>query len=210
MRLELLTPAPDQVLTLADDRDEARDGLQFRVTGTSTGIGHGTTINLFVGDQQRAQSSAIDEDGDIDFGAVTLPPGQHRIHIATGSGSSSSDQEQQFTFKALLIREPELGARLSVREDEDQSTAGVQISVRVEAFAIGAEDVTLLLDDAVVGTITPDSDGIAAFADVSLSDGARTLVAQAGSDDLISSPAVTVHVNESPCAAVTFIEPEVP
>ena len=212
VHLELLTPVPDQVLTLADDTNDGRDGLQFRVTGTSSGIGQGTTINLFVAGEQRAQSSEIDAAGEIDFGEVTLPPGEHPIHIATSSASSSSDQEQQYTFKALLIRDPAPRAMLSAREDEDQSKRDLQISVRVEAFAIGSEDVTLVLDDAALeDAITPDSERIAAFAGITLNEGPHTLVAQTGSGaDLVASPAITVEVTEASCAGIAFVAPEVP
>jgi hypothetical protein len=209
--LRLLTPTPDQVLTLADDADETRSGLQFNVTGAAREVDSGTTVFLFIDDEQRAQSAKIGNDGGIDFGAVTLPPGEHLIHLETGTGSSSSDKKQQYTFRALLIRSPEDGSRLTSKDDEDQSKDRLQIGVSVEAFALGGADVRLLLDDKGKGTATPDSQGIAAFPDLTLDAGPHRLKAQSGSgDDLVESPEVALEVDEGNCAELTFMSPAPP
>ena len=209
--LRLLTPMPDQVLTLADDADDARFGLQFHVTGAAREVDRGTTVFLYIDGEQRAQSAKVGNDGGIDFGPLTLPPGEHLIHLETGTGSSSSDRDQQYTFKALLIRSPEDGSRLTSKDDEDQSRTKLQVSVSVEAFALSGDDVSLLLDDAPAGTVAPDAQGIAAFAGLTLSGGPHRLEAQSGSDDeLIASPEIAVEVDEGNCAQVEFVSPAPP
>ena len=208
--LELLTPRPNQVLTLEDDTDETRTGLQFKVTGSSHGLGQGTTVSLFLDDEQRAQSVEVDGRGEIDFGDVTLPPGEHEIRLETLTGSSSSDPEQQYTFKALLIRSPESNARLSSEDDEDQSEDELQISVRVEAFAFGAERVSLLVDEEELAGVTLDSDGFATFAGVTLHEGPHSLVARADSAPMIESPPVVLEVRKEACATAQFLAPVLP
>ena len=207
--LELLTPEPDQVLTLDDDGDEERSGLQFQVTGRARGIGAGTSVNLYIDGEQRTQSAEVDEDGAVDFGDVTLPAGEHEIHIETSTGSSSSDPEQQYTFKALLIRTPMDGARLTAADDEDQSKSELQISVGVEAFAIGSERVTLELDGKDVATLAPGASGVATFAGVTLAQGRHSLLARAGSgEDAIESPPITLDVTQEACASAEIVAPQ--
>ena len=131
VELVLLAPSPDQVMTMADDADDTRSGLQLAVQGQAHSIRQGTTVNLFIDEDQRPETAMVDAEGMIDFGQVTLPPGEHGIFIETSTGSASSDKAQKYTFKALLIKKPLDGARLSSKDDEDAYKDQVQITPEV-------------------------------------------------------------------------------
>src|SRR5689334_21549349 len=68
VELELLAPAPDQVMTMADDVDMTRSGLQLEVQGQVHSIRQGTTVNLFIDEEQRPETAKVDGQGMIAFG----------------------------------------------------------------------------------------------------------------------------------------------
>jgi hypothetical protein len=210
--LTVTAPSDGQVLTMAeDDTDPQQRGLQFDVEGTARGISRGTTIKLFIDGDEQEVSGRVGEGGAILLPGVTLPPGNHRIHLETSTGSTRSNESHEYTLQALVIASPNDGATITAEDDEDDDTAGVQISVRVNAFAIErTEDITLLLDGDVVERKTAGADGEVEYSGITLSNGRHVFKAVAGEgDDAIESGEVTVHVRQS-CASVSFLEPAEP
>lgn len=206
--LRLLSPEPDAVLTMADDTDPSAPGLQVRVTGEAQGLAQGTQIDVFIDDDQQDDRVGIDDTGMIELQGVTLPPGTHALSLRTSTGSLRSD-DQQYTFRALVITAPEDDQTLSLADDEDAAQPGVQISVAVTAHAVEpSEAITLLVDgEPAGGTEMPDTQGTAVFAGVTLPSGEHTLGAVVPGDPPIAAEEITVTVSEA-CAAINFISPK--
>lgn len=208
--LHLLTPEPDAALTMADDTNPAMPGLQVTVTGEAQGLADGTQIDVYIGDDQQDDRVGIGEDGTIELQDVTLPPGTHPISLRTSTGSLRSD-DQQYTFRALVITAPDDDQTLSLADDQDAAQAGVQIDVAVEAHAVEpSEAITLLVDgEPAGGTEMPNTEGEAVFAGVTLTSGTHTLGAIVTGEVPIAAEEISVTVSES-CAAIDFISPKAP
>lgn len=208
--LRLLSPEPDAILTMADDTDPAMPGLQITVMGEAQGLADGTQIDVYIEDDQQDNRVGIGEDGSIELQGVTLPPGTHAISLRTSTGSLRSD-DQQYTFRALVITAPEDDQTLSLADDQDATQPGVQINVAVEAHAVEpSEAIELLVDgESAGGTEMPDTEGKAVFAGVTLPSGRHTLGAFVPGDPPIASEEITVTVSES-CASIDFISPKPP
>jgi hypothetical protein len=204
--LKLLTPAPDQVLTMADDIDPNAEGLQLDVTGQSVGLREGTPIDLYIDGDDFGVEGEIGDDDTITLEAVTLPPGEHRIHLVTSVGEVKSDDMQKYTFRALVIDSPDDG---DVVADSDGDEEGVQARVVVEGFALeGDGEVTLFVDDDELRSLTLDGAGRAVFSGVTLAPGSHTLQARSGSGDgAIESEEIDVQVTAESCPSVSFVAP---
>jgi hypothetical protein len=215
IKLELTSPTDGQVLSLADDdKDIDKTGLQFDVAGKSQGIAQGTSINLFIDDQKQAVTAKIDAKDEVHVPGVTLPPGTHTMYLETSTGSTSSNHDQKYTLKALVITAPNNGDTITADKDEDKNTADVQISVAVDTYAIDvSQKVELLVDGKSAATKAPsagqkpDDKGSVTFSGVTLMFGKHTLQAQVtdGATKILSGE-VKIEVQES-CAAVTFLTP---
>ena len=212
IELKLTAPAAGSTLTMADDdQDLDRPGLQVDVEGTSVGIRQGTTVYLFIDDEKHDVTGKVDAEGAISLSDVTLPPGTHQIYLQTSTASATSDKEQEYTLRTVLIVSPENGATLTNADDEDAKKKGVQISVAVDGYALESdEQIGLRVDGDEVGSVDPDASGHAVFEGVTLSSGKHILVATAGINDVeLESGEVRVEVQEE-CVALTFNSPEVP
>lgn len=216
--LVLLFPEAGEVLTMADDEDPDTRGLQVTVQGDAERVNPGTQVDLYVvldeeaGPLRQAVSGLIGPDGRIELADSTLPPGTHRIFLRTSTGSLSSDEDQQYTFRALEITSPTDGEILRLGDDEDLDVPGVQVSVSVQSHAIDpSEEIALLVDGNDGGlTATSGADGVAVVEKVTLAAGEHTLEAILGSGPgTIRSEPVTVDVRET-CAEIDFLSPRPP
>jgi hypothetical protein len=212
--LELLSPEPDAVLTMADDQDPDAPGLQITIRGQAQGLADGTQIDVFIDDDQQDDRVGIDETGLVTLEGVTLPPGTHALSLRTSTGSLRSE-DQQYTFRALVITAPEDGRTLTLVDDEEAGEPGVQISVAVRAYAVDpSEAVTLLVDgepagDAQMPQAGGTAGGMAVFSGVTLPPGEHTLGAFVPGEPAIAAEEITVTVSEA-CAEIDFITPRPP
>jgi hypothetical protein len=206
-KITISAPTKGQVLTLTDDLDQTKPGLQYDVKATATDIGAGGDALLSISDQTETSQTTVAKDGSITFEHATLPPGKHTLQITSGSAKSASDYD--YTFKAIVIDSPKDGAPLGALDDTDATADGIQIAVTATEYAIDDtnDEVHLQVDDESVGdAVTPMTGGKLLFSGVTLSTGTHKLKIVAGS---VESNEVTVSVN-SGCANVTFVKPEPP
>jgi len=117
----------------------------------------------------------------------------------------------------LRITDPEDGARLTLADDADLDTDGLQIAVLAQSTNLDGETVELYLDvaedmpteaDVPIATATADSDMVD-FGAVTLSAGSHELQACARESCGVSSAKVTIEVDTS-CATISFVEPMTP
>ena len=210
--LTLLTPEDGQVLTIADDTQATQPGVQVNVTGKSAGLREETPIELYIDGEPEGSTARVAADGTITLEDVTLPPGEHTIHIVTSVGSVRSDEERRYTLRTLVIQSPEDGDELS----KDATTTWMAFKPPC-AFKLRArdDDIELSVDDEVVATLAPDEDGTATFSNVTLEDGDHTLQASAGDVD---SEEVSITVDEDSetplvppnCDGVALTAPSLP
>lgn len=211
--LRLLTPSDGQVLTRADDQNPSRAGVQLDVIGESSGLRPETPIELHIDGEAEGATARVGADGKITMRGVTLPPGEHTIHLVTSVGSVKSDDRQSYTLRVLVIESPEDGDELT--EDANDDVEGFQVDVRAQGFALSGDgERELRVDGETVATASPDADGTVTFTDVTLAEGAHTLQARAG--DIVSDN-VEITVNpggtiEPPpgCEGVGLLAPSAP
>jgi hypothetical protein len=206
-KITISAPTKGQVLTLADDLDQTKPGLQYDVKAAATDIGAGGDALLSISDQTETAQTTVAKDGSITFEHATLPPGKHTLQITSGSAKSAGDYD--YTFKAIVIDSPKDGAPLGALDDTDAAADGIQVAVTATEYEIDDTngEVRLQVDGESVGdAVTPMTGGKLLFSSVTLSTGTHKLKVVAGS---VESNEVTVSVN-SGCANVTFVKPEPP
>lgn len=209
--LTVTDPGPDAVLDYADDTRPGAGGFQYTVLGQGTGLRAGTPVDLYIDGEQQGATAELDEAGVVTLEDVTLPPGTHTIHMVTSVGSVTSDAEQQYTLRAVVISSPADGEVLTGTDDEDPDTEGFQANVIVRAYAVDLDQsVALLVDGTERATLELDDEGRGTFEGVTLTPGDHTLrvVASAG-DDMVESAEIDVTVSQS-CADVSFVSPVLP
>jgi hypothetical protein len=213
--LTLLTPSDGQIVTLEDDTDPDEPGVQFDVTGSSSGLRVGTPLELYLDGEAEGSTGDIGADGTVALNDVTLVPGEHRLQLRTAVGFVQSDEEHSYTLRAIVIQEPNDGDELSDQNDEQD---GIQITVRTQSFALDfADEVTLRVDDEEVGTASQDIEGSAVF-EITLAPGEHTLQARVDSgDDQIVSENIEINArDEEPpppppaCEGVELLAPSAP
>jgi hypothetical protein len=207
--ITITAPNKGDMLTLAnDDVDPKKDGLQYNVTATASGLGAGTGVILTIEGESDASIGMVNKDGSIMFPAVTLPSGKHTIKVATNSGDVHSPDDWDYTFKALSITSPRDGQAIGLADDKDTKTDGIQVNVTVQAFPDDlSEPVSLLVDNQTKASDKhPDGDGKVVFSGITLDNGDHELKAIAGSAE---SSVVNVSVNPN-CASASFVTPEPP
>jgi FG-GAP repeat len=206
-KIEILAPEEAAELTIADDEDNDMPGVQYDVKAKSEHVAEGTIMLLRIEGESEPLVGSVDEQGEILFDDATLPPGAHTMHVASASGSPTSD-DRSYTLKTLVIDSPRDGAGIAFGDDLDQDKDGVQINVTVKAYAIDAtDDISLSVDGAVVGDPEmQDEEGEVIFRGVTLDSGSHKLKAMAGE---VESSENTVSVNEA-CATISFVEPAPP
>jgi len=216
--LTLLTPEDGQILTAADDTDGDDPGVQLDITGKSTGLRADTPIELYIDGEAEGATGDVDDKGNVTLAGVTLPPGEHTIYLRTAVGSVQSDEEHSYKLRALVIQLPQDGDAIGEMDDANPSMAGIQVTVRTQAFAIDEDgDVSLRVDGEEIATAARDAEGTATFEDVTLADGEHTLQARVGSgEDLVVSDEVVIEIIEGQvppppsCEGVELLEPSAP
>jgi hypothetical protein len=205
--IELTAPEKAAQLTLKDDLDTDRPGLQYDVRATASGVATGTPVLLIVEGETEASLGNVAKDGSILFDNVTLPPGKHTLQVTTGTGNVRSAEAYDYTFKTLVIDTPRDGAAIGFADDKDSAADGIQINVTASVYAVEpSEDIFLQVDGATVGRAVHADKGKVVFSTVTLSTGAHVLKAVTGS---VESNSVRLSVNEG-CATVKFVSPEAP
>ena len=207
--ITITAPTKGDMLTLAnDDVDPKKDGLQYNVTATASGLGAGTGVILTIEGESDASIGMVDKDGAIMFPSVTLPPGKHTIKVATNAGDVHSPDDWDYTFKALSITHPRDGQAIGLADDKDTNTDGIQINVTVQTYPVDlSEAVSLQVDNQTKADGKhPDADGMIVFSGITLDNGDHELKAIAGSAE---SSVVNVSVNPN-CASASFVTPEPP
>jgi hypothetical protein len=206
--IKIDAPEKDAQLTLKSDLDPDKDGLQYDVKATATGVTTGTVVSLTIEGNADVPTTEVAEDGSILFDNVTLPPGKHTLKVDTASGDAHSADDYAYTYKALVIDAPHPGAAIGSADDTDPKLDGIQIAVSASSYAVlPSEDVSLLVDDKQVGKpVHVDANGKVVFTGVTLPTASHTLKVVAGAAE--SNP-VRVSVNEA-CATVDFVSPAPP
>ncbi|MCA9608410.1 MAG: VCBS repeat-containing protein [Myxococcales bacterium] len=108
----------------------------------------------------------------------------------------------------LTITEPANGAALSLADDVDTATDGLQIAVRVTAENLSeGTAVDLMMDGAMASSSTIDASGFVVFESVTIAGGTHTLVAATREGGIRSNEVVVVVADA--CFSVSFVSPEV-
>lgn len=203
--IEITDPAADAVLTADDDVEPSIPGVQFHVTASSQGVSDATTVILHVDGDETAVTTP-DESGVIEFRGVTLPPGEHEMYVRTASSSVQS-AVQSYTLSILEITSPVDGQKVTVVNDDNASTPGIQLTVQVKAHGIElSQDISLQVDDQEEDSATQDVNREVTFASVTFATGEHTLQAVAGE---IASKQVSILVDDK-CAGISFVQPAEP
>ncbi len=122
------------------------------------------------------------------------------VSIVSGCECSSPDGA------SLTITAPSNGASLSIADDTDPGTDGLQISVVATSENLSAgTTVDLMVDGTVAGTTTVEASGGVTWDGVTLANGTHTLVG-ATREGGIRSDEVVVVVDDM-CFSVSFVEP---
>jgi hypothetical protein len=193
--LPLLFPDDGAELSLDDDVAADERGLQVDVRAESRRLDADTAIELVIDGQTQPGTVALDGEGDLEIPSVTLPPGKHVVQVRTTTGSVASEAHA-YVFRTLVIVSPEHGQSLQTTDDRDSRDDGLQLRVDVDVFEIDRDaDILLFVDDEQVGdAVKASAAGRAAFSNVTLEPGSRTLTARVGGSDSIESEPVTVDV----------------
>lgn len=206
--IDITAPTKGQVLTVKDDVSSSKDGVQYNVTASSSGIAAGTEVVLRISDEGDAPVAKVAGDGAIEFEAVTLPPGKHTLKVVTGTGGVESAGDYDYTLKAIVITVPQNNAAIGYADDKDPDTDGIQINVSVSTYEVElSEDVTLKVDDSTYGSAQhPNANGKLVFSGVTLAEGDHKLKVVAGEAE---SAVVNISVSTK-CATAMFVTPEPP
>ncbi len=203
--IEITSPTADAVLTVDDDTDTAIPGVQFDVTARSLGVSEATTVLLHV-DGSQTDVTTPNEAGVIEFTGVTLPPGEHEMYVRTANNSVES-ATVSYTLSLLEITSPDDGQIVTVLDDDDGATPGVQVTVVAKAHGIEiSQDVTLLVDGREEDSESQDAEGKVTFSSITFATGEYTLQVVAGD---IESETIKFSVDDR-CAGIQFVSPAPP
>lgn len=107
----------------------------------------------------------------------------------------------------LEILDPVDDAVLSPATDTNPTMPGIQAEIAVQAIGLAVGDeVDLVVDGAIVGTLPTPADGLFTFTDVTLSPGAHELRASARAQNVESLP-IGVTVASEECFSINFVTP---
>lgn len=139
--VSVTAPSNGAKLTMKNDADNAKDGLQVAVTAKSTGFKKdGTKATLSVDGTVEQPDVAMNPDGTFTFSNVTLTKGTHVLSVvatdangtAEGKAALSAD-DTALAQCTVAVAAPAEGEVLNAAADKDLSKAGLQAIVDVRA-----------------------------------------------------------------------------
>lgn len=199
--LTVTVPASEQELSMADDADPEREGLQMAVEAQAVGLLDGATVRLFVAGTELG-SAEVDAEGQVRFDPVTLPPGRQPVIVQSQTGLISSSPDHHYIYRKLEIASP--GSVITRSDDVNLDEDGIQVEVVAIAHAV-SDEVSLWVDGEPVATGLPmiDAGGDLSF-EITLAGGAHRLQLRAGE---LASDELQVTVDEV-CGVAQLITPK--